>query len=135
MEDHAPASVRDPDLTPGCLSFSTADSTPTVRDATKINVVAYFVLAEQFDNQNISPKTKEQLGISFRAALSLLTFDLAFVFRLSTRFYTATVNVVSSRITGRYNVSRSTGTRPASVISRIKSLRRNPCGVVAPASW
>jgi len=37
------------------------------------------VLAEQFDNQIVPPKTKEQLGISFRAALYLLTFDLAVV--------------------------------------------------------
>ena len=49
--------------------------------------------------------------------------------------HTATVNVSSVRITDRYSVSRSTGTRPAVVISRISSSRRMPCGVVAPASW
>ena len=49
--------------------------------------------------------------------------------------YTATVNVSSLRVTARYSVSRSNGTRPASVISRTRSARRIPCGVVAPASW
>ena len=39
------------------------------------------------------------------------------------------------RVTGRYSVSRSKGTRPASVMRRIKSWRRSICGVVAPASW
>jgi hypothetical protein len=42
---------------------------------------------------------------------------------------------VSVRVTARYRVSRSTGSRPASLISRINSCRRRPCGVVAPASW
>ncbi len=49
--------------------------------------------------------------------------------------YTATVKLSSLRVTARYSVSRSNGTRPASVISRTKSARRIPCGVVAPASW
>ena len=49
--------------------------------------------------------------------------------------YTATVTDVSVRVTARYKVSRSTGSRPASLISRINSCRRRPCGVVAPASW
>ena len=48
--------------------------------------------------------------------------------------YTATVNVSSLRVTARYSVSRSNGTRPASVINRTRSARRIPCGVVAPAS-
>ena len=48
--------------------------------------------------------------------------------------YTATVKVSSLRVTARYIVSRSNGTRPASVISRTRSARRIPCGVVAPAS-
>ena len=37
------------------------------------------------------------------------------------RHYTATVTVVSVRVTGRYMVSRSKGMRPASVIRRIRS--------------
>jgi hypothetical protein len=48
---------------------------------------------------------------------------------------TDTVNVSSLRVTARYIVSRSNGSRPASVISRTRSARRIPCGVVAPASW
>ena len=48
--------------------------------------------------------------------------------------YTATVTDVSVRVTGRYNVSRSIGSRPAVRISRSNSSRRMPCGVVAPAS-
>ena len=47
---------------------------------------------------------------------------------------TATVKVSSLRVTARYIVSRSNGSRPASVISRTRSARRIPCGVVAPAS-
>ena len=49
--------------------------------------------------------------------------------------YTATVNVSSLRVTARYSVSRSNGTRPASVMRRQSWLRVMPCGVVAPASW
>ena len=48
---------------------------------------------------------------------------------------TATVKVSSLRVTARYIVSRSKGSRPASVISRTRSARRIPCGVIAPASW
>jgi hypothetical protein len=48
---------------------------------------------------------------------------------------TATVKLSSLRVTARYIVSRSNGSRPASVISRTRSARRIPCGVVAPASW
>jgi hypothetical protein len=48
---------------------------------------------------------------------------------------TATVKVSSLRVTARYIVSRSNGSRPASVISRTRSARLIPCGVVAPASW
>src|SRR5215469_11829182 len=44
---------------------------------------------------------------------------------------TATVTEVSVRMTGRYMVSRSMGSRPASRIRRISSWRRMPCGVVA----
>ena len=40
--------------------------------------------------------------------------------------HTATVKVSSLRETARYNVSRSKGTRPASVIRRSKSRRRMP---------
>ena len=47
---------------------------------------------------------------------------------------TATVKLSSLRVTARYIVSRSNGSRPASVISRTRSARRIPCGVVAPAS-
>jgi hypothetical protein len=47
---------------------------------------------------------------------------------------TATVKVSSLRVTARYSVSRSNGSRPASVINRTRSARRIPCGVVAPAS-
>ena len=50
-------------------------------------------------------------------------------------YYTATVTDVSVRVTGRYSVSRSMGSRPAARISRSSSSRRMPCGVVAPASW
>src|ERR1039457_6353259 len=39
--------------------------------------------------------------------------------------HTATVTVVSVRVTARYSVSRSNGTRPASVIRRIKSCRES----------
>src|SRR5271154_629247 len=49
--------------------------------------------------------------------------------------YTATVTEVSVRVTGRYNVSRSMGSRPAARIKRSNSSRRMPWGVVAPASW
>jgi len=50
--------------------------------------------------------------------------------------HTAIVNAssVTLRMTSRYGVSRSTGTRPAFSIRLIKSRRRMPCGVVAPAS-
>jgi hypothetical protein len=48
---------------------------------------------------------------------------------------TATVKVSSVRVTARERGSRSTGTRPAAVMSRISSDRVIPCGVVAPASW
>jgi len=48
--------------------------------------------------------------------------------------HTEIVNDVSVRVTGRYMVSRSTGSRPASRIRRSSSLRTIPCGVVAPAS-
>jgi hypothetical protein len=48
--------------------------------------------------------------------------------------YTRTVNALSERSTGRYSVSRSTGSRPASVIRRINSPRRRFWLVVAPAS-
>ena len=54
---------------------------------------------------------------------------------LLARGYTATVTEVSVRVTGRYSVSRSMGSRPASRIRRTNSSRRMPCGVVAPASW
>ena len=47
---------------------------------------------------------------------------------------TATVKLSSLRVTARYMVSRSNGSRPASVISLTRSARRIPCGVVAPAS-
>ena len=49
--------------------------------------------------------------------------------------YTSTVNVCSARCTGRYSVSRSTGSRPARRINCSNSPRRSPCTVVAPASW
>jgi hypothetical protein len=49
--------------------------------------------------------------------------------------YTSTVNVASVRSTGRYSVSRSTGSRPALRIRCSNSARRRPCVVVAPASW
>jgi hypothetical protein len=55
--------------------------------------------------------------------------------RTETETQTATVKVSSLRVTARYIVSRSNGSRPASVISRTRSARRMPCGVVAPASW
>ena len=48
---------------------------------------------------------------------------------------TAMVKLSSLRVTARYIVSRSNGSRPASIISRTRSDRRIPCGVVAPASW
>ena len=48
--------------------------------------------------------------------------------------HTEIVNDVSVLVTGRYMVSRSTGSRPASRIRRSSSLRTMPCGVVAPAS-
>ena len=48
--------------------------------------------------------------------------------------YTATTKLSSVRVTAWYRVSRSNGTRPASVISLHSSLRVMPCGVVAPAS-
>jgi hypothetical protein len=48
--------------------------------------------------------------------------------------YTVTVTEVSVLVTGRYSVSRSMGSRPASRIRRTRSCRRIPCGVVAPAS-
>src|SRR5277367_1551168 len=51
------------------------------------------------------------------------------------RTQTATVKESSLRVTARYIVSRSNGSRPASVINRTRSARRIPCGVVAPASW
>ncbi len=49
--------------------------------------------------------------------------------------YTRTVNTFSVRSTGRYIVSRSTGSRPAYLIRRINSPRRMLWFVVAPASW
>ena len=50
------------------------------------------------------------------------------------RSYTRTVNAFSARSTGRYSVSRSTGSRPASRIRRMSSPRRRFWLVVAPAS-
>ncbi len=49
--------------------------------------------------------------------------------------YTRTVKAVSVRVTGRYSVSRSTGSRPALRINCNSSPRRSPWLVVAPASW
>jgi hypothetical protein len=54
---------------------------------------------------------------------------------LTFQSHTATVKLSSLRVTARYMVSRSNGVRPASVISRTRSARLIPCGVVAPASW
>ena len=62
------------------------------------------------------------------------TFPVIYPNREIKKNYTATVNVSSLRVTARYSVSRSNGIRPASVISRTRSARRIPCGVVAPAS-
>ena len=49
--------------------------------------------------------------------------------------YTSTVNAISVRCTGLYNVSRSSGSLPASRINLSNSPRRSDCEVVAPASW
>jgi hypothetical protein len=48
---------------------------------------------------------------------------------------TSTVNADSVRLTGRYVVSRSTGSRPASRINLSRSCRLRCCAVCAPASW
>ena len=54
--------------------------------------------------------------------------------KLDALSYTRTVNAFSARSTGRYSVSRSTGSRPASRIRRVSSPRRRFWLVVAPAS-
>ena len=74
-------------------------------------------------------------GLSWPHVAPRHTILLAMMSVQHRSYYTATVTVVSVRVTGRYSVSRSNGMRPASVISRIKSWRRSICGVVAPASW
>jgi len=48
--------------------------------------------------------------------------------------HTSTVNAVSVRVAGRYNLSGSTGSRPASRINCSNSPRRSDWLVVAPAS-
>ena len=92
---------------------------------------AGFQSSTLYQHQSTLRLTLEALGMQNLPGLAAIAPEMG---EFSNKIYTATVTEVSVRVTGRYSVSLSIGSRPASRIRRMRSSRRMPCGVVAPAS-